>query len=255
LRATLGPAGGALLAASAFMPDAATIARDQSLIRTMLLAPELPPLLAALGVKHSAAYAATAAGDVLPRPLAWMRGQTSGQYWSIIPLPSALAAQLPASGPHWQRVDPAARYSALIAHFRVLASFGLVAAVLSTSLILLAVYRRAAALTIMLPTTLGLSIALALPPLLGLPFSFFSVMGAFVVIGAGVDYAIFQWEHPGARGNWTRVGILLAAGMTCISIGLLALSSVFPVRSFGVTVALGIALSLILSPLVHSPHD
>jgi predicted exporter len=43
LRARLGPAGSALLAASAFMPDAATVARDQSLIRTALLAPELPP--------------------------------------------------------------------------------------------------------------------------------------------------------------------------------------------------------------------
>src|SRR3546814_15658129 len=76
-------------------------------------------------------------------------------------------------------------------------------------------------------------------------------MGLFLVVGAGVDYAIFQWEHPKEDGTWTRVGIVLAASMTCISVGLLGLSSVLPVRSFGLTVAIGILLSLISSPLVR----
>ena len=255
LRQNLGPAATNLLAASAFVPATATTARDAALIHTALLTPQLAPLLAQLNLSASNAYASVTPGSALPAPLTWLRGQTGATYWSIIPLPDSIAAQIPTGGPNWQVVDPAARYSALIAHYRVLATYGLIGAVLSTSVILLAVYRRARALIIMLPTTLGLVTALALPPLLGLPFSFFSVMGAFVVAGAGVDYAIFQWEHPGKRGDWTRVGILLAASMTCISIGLLALSSVFPVRSFGVTVALGIALSLILSSLVHSKND
>ncbi len=37
-------------------------------------------------------------------------------------------------------------------------------------------------------------------------------MGLFLVIGAGVDYSIFQWEHRGARGNWTRLGIYTGRG-------------------------------------------
>ena len=95
---------------------------------------------------------------------------------------------------------------------------------------------------------------LAPPPLvmaLGIPFSFFSAMGLFLVVGAGVDYAIFQREAADANSRWTRVGIVLAALMTCISVGLLGFSSVLPVKSFGVTVAVGIFLSLVLSPLAR----
>jgi len=65
-----------------------------------------------------------------------------------------------------------------------------------------------------------------------------------------VDYAIFQWENPGSAGSWTRVGIVLAAAMTCISVGMLGLSSVLPVKSFGLSVAIGVFLTLMLSPFV-----
>jgi len=99
--------------------------------------------------------------------------------------------------------------------------------------------------------TVALVVTPAITGLAGIPFSFFSAMGLFLVVGAGVDYAIFQWEHPLDEGKWTRVGIVLAALMTCISVGLLGLSSVLPVRSFGVTVAVGILLSVLLSPLVR----
>ena len=51
------------------------------------------------------------------------------------------------------------------------------------------------------------------------------------------------------------VGIVLAALMTCISVGLLGLSSVLPVKSLGVTVAIGIFLSLVLSPLIRTWDD
>jgi predicted exporter len=123
--------------------------------------------------------------------------------------------------------------------------------VAATGIALILAYKRLAALRIMLPTVISLVVTPAITMLFGLPFSFFSVMGLFLVVGAGVDYAIFQWEHPREEGVWTRVGIVLAAAMTCISVGLLGLSSVLPVKSFGLTVAVGILLSLILSPLVR----
>jgi predicted exporter len=116
---------------------------------------------------------------------------------------------------------------------------------------LLLAYRRLAALKIVLPTVLALLVTPAVTGLFGLPYSFFSAMGLFLVAGAGVDYAIFQWENPGKAGDWTRVGIVLAAAMTCISVGLLGVSSVLPVRTFGATVAVGVLLSLFLSPLVR----
>ncbi len=86
---------------------------------------------------------------------------------------------------------------------------------------------------------------------LGIPFACCSAMGLFLVVGAGVDYAIFQREPSHPESRWTRAGIVLAALMTCISVGMLGFSSVLPVRSFGVTVAVGIFLSLVLSPLAR----
>jgi len=75
-------------------------------------------------------------------------------------------------------------------------------------------------------------------------------MALFLVVGAGVEYSIFQWEHRDYRIPWTRLGVSLAALMTCTSLGLLGFSSIYPVASFGMTVALGIFLSLALSPLI-----
>jgi predicted exporter len=101
----------------------------------------------------------------------------------------------------------------------------------------------------MLPTILAMIATPSILALLGLPYSFFSAMGLFLVIGAGVDYSIFQVERDGSSGAWTRLGIALAALMTCTSLGLLGFSSVLPVASFGLNVALGVFLSLVLSPI------
>jgi predicted exporter len=209
------------------------------------------PLLSQLGASEREPYLAAVPGTP-PQLLSALRGRTGDVSWSIVPLTVA-AADVPAglkNSPSWRLIDPAAEYSDLLGRYRWNASLGLVGGMLITGLILLLVYRRLAALWILLPTTLAMLAAPALLALAGVPYSFFSAMGLFLVIGAGVDYSIFQWEHRGARGSWTRLGISLAALMTCTSLGLLGFSSIYPVASFGMTVALGIFLSLMLSPMV-----
>ncbi len=243
-----------LLAASWLDPSPGRRASGQALIADRLIAPGLPGLVATLGGGNPQAYRGPDAHPALPAAAAALRGHSHGQFWSIVPLTGAtppVASSAGLADPAWQWVEPAARYSALLGHYRLLATAGLAAAVATTALVLLLVYRRLAALAILLPTVIALVATPSITGLLGLPYSFFSAMGLFLVIGAGVDYAIFQWEHPSEQGRWTRVGILLAATMTCLSTGLLGLSSVLPVLSFGITVALGILLSLVLSPLVR----
>lgn len=242
-------------AASRLDPSEPEHAANAALVQGRLIGPQLPTLLHTLGAGNPKAYAETAPSKAaLPDFAASLRGATGGVHWSIVPLagvPSPAVLQTT----DWQLVEPAARYSALLEKYRRLASVGLVGAALSTTLMLLIVYRRLATLKIMLPTVIAMLATPAITALFGLPFSFFSAMGLFLVVGAGVDYAIFQWEHPEEAGKWTRVGIALAALMTCISVGLLGLSSVLPVKSLGVTVAIGIFLSLVLSPLVRKWDD
>lgn len=241
-------------AASSLDPSAALRAGDAALLQHQLIAPHLSGLLHALGAGNPLAYEDDEAKAALPDFAKSLRGETRGVFWSIVPVTAAPVVPVSEQA-KWQFVKPAQRYSALLKKYRELATLGLVGAVFFTAIMLLVVYRRIATLKIMLPTVIALIATPAITTLFGLPFSFFAAMGLLLVVGAGVDYAIFQWEHPKEAGKWTRVGIALAALMTCISVGLLGLSSVLPVKSLGVTVAIGIFLSLVLSPLVRKWDD
>jgi predicted exporter len=243
-----------LLAASRLDPSAETATVQATLLKQSLLDVHLKPLLDQLGFNAPSAYesAGTSAGGVAPSLISDLRGRTDGTFWSIVPL-SVPVSDVPAavkSGRDRELVDPAAAYSGLLGRYRWNATIGLAGGAFLTGTILLLVYRRLAALWILLPTVLAMLATPSILALAGIPYSFFSAMALFLVIGAGVDYSIFQWEHRGARGNWTRLGIALAAIMTCTSLGLLGLSSIYPVAAFGLTVALGVLLSLAFSPLV-----
>jgi predicted exporter len=185
----------------------------------------------------------------LPDFVSRLRGQTGDTYWSIVPIGGTVSAAVDLPG--IELVVPSQRYSDILAQYRWLATLGLLGAVVATGLMLLAFYRRLSSLRILLPTVIALIVSPSVLAMMGMPFTFFSVMGLFLVAGAGVDYAIFQWENPGQAGDWTRVGIVLAAGMTCISVGLLGFSSVLPVKNFGLAVAVGVIVSLLFSPLVR----
>jgi predicted exporter len=249
-----GEADAVLWAASRLDPTSAMMARDADLIESRLIEPELAQFVKTLGGGNEDAYAGVARKaetdqGTPPGFVSALRGQTGDVYWSIAPVSDEIS-HVP-DMPGVELVEPAGRYSDLLGQYRWLASLGLAGAVAATGLMLFAYYRSLSSLRILLPTTVALAVTPAVMVLAGIPFSFFTAMGLFLVAGAGVDYAIFQWEKPGAEGVWTRVGIVLAASMTCISVGLLGLSSVLPVRSFGLTVAIGVVISLLFSPLVR----
>lgn len=115
----------------------------------------------------------------------------------------------------------------------------------------LLVYRRLAALSILVPPLLACAVALLAPPALGFPLTFFSFAAALVLLGIGIDYAAFQWEAGLQHDRWTAVAVFIDALTTLLSMGLLILSSTYPVRSFGLTVTIGIAAALCLS---HIPR-
>jgi len=67
----------------------------------------------------------------------------------------------------------------------------------------------------------------------------------------GVNYAIFLREG-GVRAAATLAGVLLSAGTTLLSFGLLAFSSMPALSGFGLTLLLGIGIAVVLSPMVLS---
>jgi predicted exporter len=145
-------------------------------------------------------------------------------------------------------VDKAGSVSRLFRDYRqwggvwLLGAMALVYAVLSLR------YGLRQAAFVLLPTVLAMSLLLALFGYLGLALTLFNLMGLMLVLGVGVNYAIFLREG-GVRAAATLAGVLLSAGTTLLSFGLLAFSSMPALSGFGLTLLLGIGLAVVLAPM------
>lgn len=102
---------------------------------------------------------------------------------------------------------------------------------------------------VVLPTLVALIASHGLFGYLDLPMTLFNLMGAMLVLGVGVNYAIFLHEG-GARSPATFAGVLLSAGTTLLSFGLLSFSSMPALSGFGLTLLSGIGLAVVLTPSV-----
>jgi predicted exporter len=104
---------------------------------------------------------------------------------------------------------------------------------------------------VLMPTLLAVALALGVFGYSGTPVTLFNIMGLMLVIGVGVNYAIFLREG-GVRTAATLAGVLLSAGTTLLSFGLLAFSSMPALSSFGLTLLVGIGIAVLLAPMVLS---
>lgn len=148
-----------------------------------------------------------------------------------------------------QFVDRVAQMAAALEQQRHRASILLAAAYGLVMVILLLRYRSLAALLLLLVPALSTLLTLTLFALAAVPITLFHTFALFLVLGLGMDYSIFSREA--ARGdNDCRLAILLSATTSCLSFGLLALSTTPMVQAFGVTVLLGSLLNVTLVPLV-----
>lgn len=146
-------------------------------------------------------------------------------------------------------VDPTGDFSQLFGEYRRRA---IVLLALSAALmmpVLLWRYGIGGALRVLLPTGIALALTPPLVALGGAPFTFFNAIGLLLVLAISIDYAIFCREAHMTGRAATMLGICLATLTTIFSFGLLALSSVYGVQAFGMTLAVGITLAFLLSPL------
>jgi predicted exporter len=98
------------------------------------------------------------------------------------------------------------------------------------------------------PPAAAILLTPALLALLGLPFTFFSAIGLVLALSMGVDYAVFCAED-GKAAPVTLLGITLAMSTAVLSFGLLAISEVEGMRTFGATILTAVPLAWILAPL------
>lgn len=104
---------------------------------------------------------------------------------------------------------------------------------------------KAAAL--LLPAVLAASCTVGILSLLGVELNLLHLLGLLLVCSMGVDYGVFlldSEDDPRAA----LLSIMIGCLSTMLSFGALALSSAPALRALGVTISVGILLSLLLAP-------
>lgn len=207
--------------------------------------PVAPPLLTAADFT-SAAQDLAAIGS-------WQ--DATGTHFSLVMLQAVTRAALPAlseaaNGLAGVRfVDNTARYSGLLAHYRVRLTGLLLLGLAAVVLVLHWRYGRRA-WRAWLPTALGGLITMAAFGWAGVPMQLFVVLSLLLLLGMGIDYGIFMQEHPGERSVWLAVAI--AGISTLLAFGLLALSSTPALRAFGLAMLIGETAIWFLTPVFRA---
>ena len=101
----------------------------------------------------------------------------------------------------------------------------------------------------MVPALLSIYVSLSFMGYFDLGVSLFTVLALLLVMGLGIDYTIFLAESGNSK-NSTMPAVLLSGLSTVCAFGLLAISSVTVLKTFGITVLLGISVAIISAPLV-----
>lgn len=184
----------------------------------------------------------------------WL-GRTAGGYAAIV-LPQGVHNLQPlseaASGlPGVTLVDKASSVSKLFHDYRQWGALWLLGALLLVYGVLCLRYRWRQAAVILAPTLLAMILALGFFGYLGIALTLFNLMALMLVLGVGVNYAIFLREG-GIHAAATLAGVLLSAGTTLLSFGLLAFSSMPALSSFGLTLLVGVGIAVVLAPMVLS---
>jgi predicted exporter len=145
-------------------------------------------------------------------------------------------------------VDPTADYSSLFSIYRQRALVLILVSACLMYPVLAWRYGFLGGMKVMLPPSVALGLTPACLALLGIPFTFFAAMALVLVLSMGVDYAVFCAEDNGRKDPFILFSVALAMGTALLSFGLLASSVIFAVKSFGLTMAIGLPLAYLLAP-------
>lgn len=251
---------GIWLATTRFDPSPKRRQQTRELLRTGLFEPGAPGQARRLGLdpEHVRDQITRQAPAVAyPEALAQLRGVAAGSHYLIVPLTDLQAEQLverKAALPGGaQVVSITEHYATVLREYRHVSIMALALASAICAIVIIFVYRKWTSLRILVPPILAAAVTTAAQGLFGLPFTFFTGMALLVVLGVGMDFAIFQYERDSSGEQWVLAAICLAAVTSALSMGLLGLSATIPVATFGLSVGLGVMLTMVLSPLARSP--
>ncbi|CAE6869283.1 hypothetical protein R69927_03224 [Paraburkholderia domus] len=154
-------------------------------------------------------------------------------------------------------VDKAASVSKLFGAYRVDSGWWLGGALALVLVLLTLRYGREGGrvrggIAVTLPVLLAIGVTLAVFGYAHMPLNLFNWLALMLVLGVGANYAVFLREgclraDADLGAVWT--GVLLSAATTLLSFGMLGMSAMPALKSFGTTLALGILVSVLLAPI------
>jgi predicted exporter len=149
-------------------------------------------------------------------------------------------------------VDKAASVSKLFGEYRVDSGWWLGGALVLVCALLMLRYGARGGIVTTLPVLFAVGVALAVFGYAGVPLNLFNWLALMLVLGVGANYAVFLREgcsRPDADLGAVWTGVLLSAATTLLSFGMLGVSAMPALKSFGTTLALGIAVAVLLAPI------
>jgi predicted exporter len=149
-------------------------------------------------------------------------------------------------------VDKAASVSRLFGAYRVDSGWWLGGALTLVLVLLMVRYGVRGGNAVTLPVLLAVAVTLGVFGYARVPLNLFNWLALMLVLGVGANYAVFlregcAREDADLGAVWT--GVLLSAATTLLSFGMLGMSAMPALQSFGATLALGIAVSVLLAPI------
>lgn len=148
-------------------------------------------------------------------------------------------------------VDPVTDFNVLLGRYRDRAVMLIAISAVLMLLPLIWRYGLHGALRVMAPPAMALLLTPAALALLGQKFTFFHAMAMILVLSISVDYAIFCAEGDVGHHAIIMLAIWLVTFTTLLSFGMLAFSEVAIVQGFGLTMLVGMCISLFLAPLAR----
>ncbi|TNE44081.1 MAG: hypothetical protein EP343_30475 [Deltaproteobacteria bacterium] len=263
-----------VLAVSQFVPSQATQKRHQALLVRRVVKPgHLRRWMKGMGFADKLILRTEQRLQAQPKPLTlqgWQQssfskplrylwlGSTKSGHASMVLLggvtDSQRLAKIASQALEVRYVDNVATVSGIFRTYRRRIA-GLLLGVYVLILLLLGWrYGWDAGLRIVLVLAVTTGLALGGLGLLGQSIDMFSMLALLLVLGIGIDYTIFFAEGRTEQ-EGTMLAVLLSACTTILSFGILALSTTPMLRTFGLTLFLGMVFAMLLSPLARPKKE
>lgn len=185
----------------------------------------------------------------------WL-GNISGRYASVITLGGIrdLAALHAVKQVDVRLVDKVSDISQLLARYQRITLWIVALGYVGVLLLFSLRYGFRNALRVVLSPALASVGTLGIFGLIGEPLNLFSTFSLLLVLGIGIDYAIFLREGRASPLS-SMIAVLVCAATALLSFGMLAFSSTPFIHSFGLTMLIGITLAVVVAQILALPAE